>query len=58
MVNKLSFEELFRARDCIVMLKGLGFNDEWLLGLEKQIEIEILERINYSDDKEPPSYNV
>ena len=58
MVSELSLKDLFRARDAIVMLKDLGFDDEWLLALEKQIEIELSERINYPDNQEPTSHEV
>ena len=46
MVSGLSLTELFRARDAVVVLKELGFDDDWLLAQEEQIRFELLKRIN------------
>lgn len=40
----LSLPKLFRARDAVKTLINLGFNEEYQLALEKDIEIELSKR--------------
>jgi len=40
-IRLLTLKELFEARDAVKTLIDLGFNKEYLLSLEKDIEIEL-----------------
>ena len=45
-IRLLTLKELFEARDAVKTLIDLGFNKEYLLSLEKDIEIELSKSIN------------
>ena len=55
MVSDLSLNDLFRARDAVKTLINLGFNDEYFLSLEKDIETELSKRQDNSVQKTNPN---